>query len=361
MSGPITSELVNFRDLENEPSPERRNELMRHVATLFSLTSETCSEEQLSIYDSVLSRLADMVEQETRAHVAEKIAKLRRAPNTIVRRLAHDEISVAKPVLTHSVSLTHQDLVEISSRFGQDHLCAIAERDVLPEEVTDVLVARGNNGVRHRVAGNHGARFSDRGFSILVESAKTDEDLQMKIGERSDVPDTVIENLVQTASETVKAHLIENGRVGEVSQVSDAAKIAAQRMSNDFWLSRYDFESAWMRALPEARTGNLTEMGLRQLAAEDRFADVTAVYAILCGISLEDAKHWLVRTDTDPFVIVSRASDLSLMTVQELLKCGPWRYRLGPEKRQATLQRFQKLTPHVACKLLDQWRQQVAV
>ena len=61
---------------------------------------------------------------------------------------------------------------------------------------------------------------------------------------------------------------------------------------------------------------------------------------------------------------IGRAEAIELMrllpmTVQELLKCGPWRYRLGPDKRQATLQRFQKLTPHVACKLLDQWRQQM--
>ena len=359
MSGPIKTELVNFKDLENEPSAERRSELMRHVATLFSLTSETCSQEQMDIYDSVLIRLADMVEQETRAHVAEKIAKLRRAPNAIIRKLAQDEIQVAKPVLTHSVALTNQDLVEISSRFGQDHLTAIAGRDVLPEEVTDVLVARGNSGVRHTVADNHGARFSDRGFTILVESAQRDEELQMKIGQRADVPDAIIEKLVESASETVRAALIEKGQIGDLRKVSDAARIAAQRMSNDFWLSRYDFESAWTRALPDARSGKLDEMTLRRLATEDRFADVVAVYSILCGISLEDAKHWLVRTDTDPFVIVSRASDLSLMTIQDLLKCGPWRYRLGPEKRQATLQRFQKLTPHVACKLLEQWRAQV--
>lgn len=361
MSNALVTELVNFEALTNSKDMTRRNELARHVAMLFSLTSESCTDEQIDIYDSVLLRLAGMVEDEARCFIAERICKLRRGPEATIRKLATDTIAVAKQVLEHSTVLRDTELAEMARSLSEDHLLAIASREVLSEIVTDVLVESEAGAVKLRVAENNGAAFSEFGISKLMEAARTDERLQLAIGGRVDLTDEHVVSLIEIASERVKARLIENNDKAGISQLPQAARLAAQRMSNDFWLARYDFETAMGRASNLARTEGVFEATLRRFAAEDRFPEVVAGFAIICDIGLEEAKHWLVRLDTDPFLIAAKANGFSAMTVQALLKIGPWRHRLSHEARAEALARFEAMRVSAARRLLDQWHGRAAI
>ncbi len=360
MSKALNTELVNFEALARDDDSARRGELARHVATLFSLTSETCSDEQIDIYDSVLSRLIDMVEEEARCFVAGRLAKLRRAPENTTRKLAQDCIAVARPILEHSTLLRDLDLVEIVEQKNDDHRYAIAGREVLSELVTDALVNKGGARVKRRVAANEGASFSDTGVMRLIEAANADEELQLALGSRVDLADEHIMALVSIASERVRVRLIEaNDRIG-AARLPQATRLAARRMSNDFWLSRYDFETAMGRVLTIARSEGIDERTLRRFAAEDRFPEAVAAFAMLADIGLEEAKHWMVRPDTDPFLIVAKASGFSTMTIQALLKIGPWRYRLTSEARAEAYARYDNLKIAAARSMLAQWQGRLA-
>lgn len=358
MGEPIKTELVNFSMLERGASPEQRAELTRNVVSLFALTSKTCTKEQMDAYDSVLLRLADFVDCASRAYIAEELAELRRAPEAIVLRLANDIIDVARPMLEKSTILRDANLVEIAKKNGQGHLLAIAGRDVLSEIVTDVLVERGDNTVMRRVASNQGAAFSERGMAGLVEAAAEDEDLQLELGQRGDLHEDYIVKLIGMASEEVRKQLVEKGEAGTASRIPHAARLAAQRMSNDYWLTRYDFETAHESVMGMASRHQVTEQALRRFADEDRFPEAVVAFAYLGGINLEAAKHWMVRVDTDPFIIVARSCGLSTMTVQALIKIGPWRHRLSQEMRMATFNRFQSLGKDKAHQLLSMWTDQ---
>jgi hypothetical protein len=361
MSNAPNTELVNFEALANEKDVGRRNELARNVATLFSLTSETCSEEQIQIYDSVLVRLSDMIEAQARSFISDRLASLRRAPEATIRRLAADEITVARPVLQRSTTLRDRDLIDIATQHGDDHRVAIATREILSEMVTDVLVARGNADVHRTVAGNGGASLSDRAITSLIQAAGIDEDLQMALATRTDLDEAAVGTLASLASERVRMHLLGTGQGGEdAAKVPNAARVAAQKLSNDFWLKRYDFETALSRVYAIARDPGITEETLLRFAEEDRFAEVVATFALLGDIGIEEATHWMVRTDTDPFLIVARACDLSLETVQTVLGIGPWRYRLTDEGRAKALKRFQSINPASARTLLSQWHGRLA-
>lgn len=358
MSTMPQTELVNFEALSNEKDMARRNELARNVATLFSLTSESCSEEQIGIYDSVLVRLSDMVEAQARVFISERLANLRRAPEATVRRLAGDAIEIARPVLQRSTVLRDADLVEIAMRHGDDHRVAIATREILSDMVTDVLVDHGGADVHRTVAGNAGASLSERAIASLIEAAGLDEDLQMALANRSDLDDQAIGALAGLASERVRIHLL-SSRSGD-GKVPDAARVAAQKLSNDFWLKRYDFETAMGRIYAIARGPGITEETLLGFAREDRFAEVVATFALLGDIGLEEAKHWLVRIDTDPFLIVARACDLRVDTVATVLGIGPWRYRLTDAERKRALKRYQSINPNSARILLGEWHGRMA-
>jgi hypothetical protein len=333
------TQMIDSKTFRAEASSERRNELMRNVSTLFAIASENCTHEQIDIYDSVLSRLADMVEVEARSFAARKLAPLRRAPHGIVMKLSTDDIAVAAPLLSQSPVLTDGDLVAIADRNEMAYLEAIAERPVLSDRVTDALVARGDSEVRRKVAANSGALFSEEGFERLAEEALRDVATAAALNARSDTPDAVIERLVAEATEEVRR--IVEGRNSD--RLDEAGRIATERMSNSYWLNQFDFETAYARLNGLGGRAVVSEQLLVQLALDERFADAVAAFSLMTGISLEQAKHWMVRTDPEPFLVVASARGLRHATVQILLKTGPWRHRLTPAVRIDALNRYQRL------------------
>ncbi len=344
----IETNLVDFNSLDRDPTSGRRDELMRSVASLFSVTSEGCTLEQIEIYDQVLSRLADMVETEARAFAAAKIAPLRRAPEQTIRRFARDEIRVARPVLSHSPMLTDVDLLDIIHSRGADHLHAISGRKVLSEEVTSAAVEKGDAGIRRRIAGNHGAALSEAAMQILLDQARGDAEVASALGERADTPDTVIAELVDKASEEVRRTLREKGYGLDKARIASATRVAEERMSNSYWLGLYDFESAWARLAKAGGVQAASESLICRFAAEDRFPEAAAAFAMLTDISLEEAKHWLVRTDTEPFLMVAKACGFRVQTVQALLKVGPWKHRLTAQSRTQSLNAFMAMDQRMA-------------
>jgi hypothetical protein len=74
--------------------------------------------------------------------------------------------------------------------------------------VTDVLVERGDRRVVRTVAKNAGARFSDNGFSKLVDRASGDDTLAENLGLRHDIPRDHFLKLLHTASARVRTKLM---------------------------------------------------------------------------------------------------------------------------------------------------------
>ncbi|MTI45476.1 uncharacterized protein (DUF2336 family) [Roseibium hamelinense] len=355
MSEALKTELVNFSELTGEAGSARRAELARHVATLFALTSDRCSDEQVDIYDSVLIRLVDMVEQEVRQYVAEQMAGLRRGPEETIRKLAEDSIEVAEPLLKRSTVLRDADLIRIASNTGNAHRFAIAHRDVISEEVSDVLVRRGDLRVKRKVASNTGANLSDASMMTLVGDAAADATLQMSLSDRGDLAEKHIKALVAVASEEVRKKLYAKGRRSEAARLDEAQEIAEQRMSNQYWLGRYDFETARSRVLLLAKRGMVSEATLRRFASEDRFPEAVAAFAWLVRCGVEEVSHWMVRAEPEPFLIIAKASGLSAITVGALLSIGPWRHRLSPEVRTESMKTFERMTVADAKRKMAHW------
>ena len=355
MTEALKTELVNFSELTGEAGSARRAELARHVATLFALTSDRCSDEQVDIYDSVLLRLVDMVEAEVRRYVAEQMSSLRRGPEETIRRLADDDIEVAEPILVRSTVLRDKDLIKIAEKRGTTHCFAIAQREVLSEDVTSILVREGDLKVKRKIASNDGASLTNESLTALISDAASDATLQLSLSERGDLAEAHITSLVAVASEEVRKRLHASGRGREAEQLDEAADIAAQRMSNQYWLGRYDFETARSRVLLLAKRGMVNEAALRRFASEDRFAEAVATFAWLVRCGVEEVSHWMVRPNPEPFLILAKASGFSSITIGSLLSIGPWRHRLTPDVRTNAMSLFERMTIAEAKRRMAHW------
>ena len=113
-------------------STEKHLETVRRVTDLFLLSADGFSGEQIELFGDVLERLiktieiralADVSARVALAEMSTQLASVKQAPAGVIRRLArHDEIAVARPVLTESARLTPEDLVELAQTKGEQHL-----------------------------------------------------------------------------------------------------------------------------------------------------------------------------------------------------------------------------------------------
>jgi uncharacterized protein (DUF2336 family) len=161
--------LAELEDAIHGSSRDQRVETLRQITDLFLTGANRFNDEQIGLFDDVLTQLIERIEAKALSELSTQLAPVGAAPVEAVRRLArHDDIAVAGPVLAHSPRVTELDLVEIAKVKSQAHLLAISGRTHLDESVTDVLVDRGNQEVFNRLAGNSGACLSHAGMATLA-------------------------------------------------------------------------------------------------------------------------------------------------------------------------------------------------
>ena len=127
-------------DLENAVATRsvETGAILRRVTDLFLLHAGHYSADQLDLYDGILKVLIAAVEVSARAELAQRIAPVDGAPANTIRALALDDaIEVAEPVLAQSNALDDDTLTHCITINGQEHLLAIATRNMLSEIVSD--------------------------------------------------------------------------------------------------------------------------------------------------------------------------------------------------------------------------------
>ena len=90
-------------------------------------------------YAELACRFLDNADLATRTIVAERLASYPGTPPAVAGKLAHDEISVANPLLRRSTALSEAELHSILDHRGIAHAIAIAARENLPASVAQRL------------------------------------------------------------------------------------------------------------------------------------------------------------------------------------------------------------------------------
>jgi uncharacterized protein (DUF2336 family) len=90
-------------------------------------------------YAELACRFLDNADLATRTIVAERLASYLGTPPAVAGKLAHDEISVANPLLRRSTALSEAELHSILDHRGIAHAIAIAARENLPASVAQRL------------------------------------------------------------------------------------------------------------------------------------------------------------------------------------------------------------------------------
>ncbi len=353
-------------------SSDKRNDMLRKITDLFLLQPQALQDEHVNVFDVVIARMAVAIEEEARAELAERLADIPNAPPNVVRRLANDEITIAKPILERSPRLTDTDLVSIAMAKGQGHLLAISGRNELSEKITDVLVSRGDNSVKAKVAGNNGAKLSGRTFERLAAQARNDESLRGLLTQRVDIPQERLQSLITIASDAARKNLSRG-----TEDMSDAAKAALQQAlersankvsdrlksqqstpqiaKNQNVQQTADMTFDYQKVLPVIRqkheNQDLTEFDLAAYAAHHAKAEAIATISFLTSISLASAERLFTGQDQDLLLIICKSQNWSWSTVKALIKMRA-NDQLSQKQIEKSHESYEQLTQSTAERVL---------
>ena len=311
--------MSEVEDAMASGSVSRRGKIVRHITDLFIVGSAQCSEQEIALFDDVLTRLAVEIEVSARALLAVRLAPIGNAPPRIIRALAFDdEIDVAGPVLEQSERLDNASLVENARRKGQEHLLAISRRRSLPEAVTDVLVDRGDQQVLLSTAENRGARFSDNGFAGLVRRSEGDDRLATCVGARPEIPPRLFRELLAKASQSVRAKL-EAAYPNARHEVARAVAEVAGRIEAEAREEEPDYAAARTNIDRLQRRGQLDDRKLEAIAKAGRCEEVATALACMGELPLKFVKRAMQQERAEMILIIAKAIGLSWTAVRAIL------------------------------------------
>jgi len=353
----LASSLIpGLDEIVRRGDPERLGDAARRIAELLVQGAATFRPDHVDLFDRVLIDLVPHTEISARANLAERLSVLANGPRTLLGQLARaDELLVAGPVLRLSPVLDEQALIEIARMKGQGHLLAMAGRPRLSPDVTDVIIRRGDRDVVRRTAANTGALFSPRGYSTLIKRAGKDGILTLTLGQREDLPDQLLKELLSGSVDIVRRRLFET--VGPDRQAAIGRAMGELSGRPQLAQSDRDFVPARRAILALYRAGNLNEAALLGFAREWGYEESVAALSAMSGVEIAALDRMMNGERHDPILIVGKAIGLQWATVRALLllRLGPARIP-SPTDIESVRANFARLMPSTAQRVLTFWQ-----
>jgi uncharacterized protein (DUF2336 family) len=343
---------------ELERAVSQGSERTRRAALIYTtdlLMAGRYTEEETWVFGEVVGLLAAEIETGARAELAQRLAVLPHMPSNIVCKLASDDaIEVAGPVLRHSERLGVSDLVAHAKAKSQAHLLAIAQRKSLHEDVTDVLVARGDRDVVHSVAKNPGAKFSDSGFWRLVQRSEDDIVLMLEVGGRRDISRHHFQKLISKASDEARVRLAAiNPRAA--SAIEGAVAHVTGEIHAKFGPGSKSYYEAKREVGKLYRAGEINDRTICELARLNRFEEVVAALSLLCDLPVDVVERALLDDDAEMIMILTKAAKLSWTTTRALLSACHGA-RMSEQDMEQALKNFSSISAATAQHVLTFYR-----
>lgn len=356
----ISSLIDELEDAISTGTEQRRLVALRRVSDLFIAGSSRYSSEQIALFDDVLLRLADQIEEEARVRLSHMLAPLTNAPPKIIRALAFDDaIEVAAPVLTISTQLSEDDLVANAKTKSQQHLYAISQRLSLSEAVTDVLVDRGDHGVVRSVAGNSGARFSYSGFGRLVERALDDDVLAHVVGARADIPRHHFLKLLESASAAVRAKLVA-ANPQAAGLIRDTVAEISGHISREVRNASPEHVQAKRAAKRRYKIRQPSEADVHMRAHSQDFEKTVVALALFGRLPIDLVERALLDQRPDMVLILAKAAGCSRTTTKAILLMQAAGRGMSDTDLDQALASFDRLSPVTAKRVLEFYDRRMA-
>lgn len=351
------TKLHDLIDLAQEPSSERRRELLRGVTDLFFTSDDPHGATELGLFDDVMSQLAGEMEEAVRAELAQKMAKAEAPPRLLIRNLARDEsIDVARTVLEGSQALTEDDLLAVARTRGQDHLRAISQRPTVSVALSEAIVERGDDTTVGVLVRNQGAEMSRETQEMVVDRAVENPALHAAVIGHRNLPIDLLNEMYFVVEARLRDEILARNAQVDPEELDRALAASRKQVATRDGALPADFAAAEaeVRAL-HARNGITPTL----LAGYLRNREITKFLVALCelaDIDFHTARRILERRELDALSIICKAAgfDRSLFLTFAVLILDREANAMGRAREYGQL--YEALTRDTAQRTIRFWR-----
>jgi hypothetical protein len=317
MVAAVLPNLITELDVAvRDGSPERGDQILRQVTSLFLSNADRLGAPQVSLFDDILVRLIARTEAGPLTRLSEALATMNLAPRQTIRKLAfHSDPLVATPILRNSNGLSEKDLVEIAKTLGQQHLLALCERTTLNEVLTDALLRHGDVNVSNALAQNPGARFSECGYATLVGRAERDESLTERLGVRLDIPANLLRELLTKATDLVRARFLTAPRPVARGKMQQSAAAPAR--------PKIDYTQAQQQMIALNRAGKLNDQSVNRFAVRQEYVNVVAALSFMADVKIEAIEPLMESDRLYGLIVACKAARLNWATTTMIIRSRP--------------------------------------
>ena len=316
----VSNEFISELERTIAGAPARRVPILERVTDLFLANAGRLDQHQIGVFDDVLVRLLKSVDARALAKLSLVLSDLTSAPRETVCRLArHEEAAVAVPVLLKTASLAEEELIEIASTQGQQHLLAIAQRRTLNEGVIDAVLERGDTRVCRALAKNAGARFSEKAYLKMVTVAARDDDTADTLVLRPDIPAKMLDKLLSESTKASRARLLSIARP-EIREIMQASIERSSAQDTAIRPAPADYSEAKATVLALSKTGKLSDSAVNRYAVHRERENLVAALSLLATVAIETVEPLMEESEGYGLMVACRASRLNWQTTLAVIK-----------------------------------------
>lgn len=238
-----------------------------------------------------------------RHQLADRLARDPKAPKALVLALAHDEITVAFPVLIESPLLDEADLLEILGASPPEHRLGVLQREQLSETLANAVVETRNPQVMRWLVENPGAKIPPKAMEILVEAARAETSLQQALVYRADLPSSLATKMHSYLPDALRQELVAQHNVKPPAGAAPVASIAP--------LSPLDDKRALALAHGLRDKGDLTVDLLVKTIRAGKALEFEAQFACFNRVSLAAARQILSSPTGEALAVALKAQGVA--------------------------------------------------
>ncbi len=173
-----------------------------------AIDSPALTEAELRSAQDVVRIMAKDLEVGVRAALAESLRQATHLPHDVAARLARDVDSVALPIVTHSLVLTDDDLIEIVRGGSGLKQAAVAGRPEVSAPVAAALVTAGDEASVAVLMRNPGAHVGEQSLGHAIDRFANSVAVTEGMARRDTLPPAIAERLVVLVSDRLREHLV---------------------------------------------------------------------------------------------------------------------------------------------------------
>lgn len=353
-----TEQLKSLIALAHDKTEENRRVLLENISHLFLSSSGRLTEREMALMSDILTKLVHEVEMSVRRELSERLANVEVAPHELVVALANDDIEVAGPVLMKSGVLRDSDLIEIIKRRTQEHLIAVASRDGLNEDVSDVLVDEGDDNVVEMLLRNQDAALSRHAIEYIVEQSKRVDRFQQPLLRRTDLPPELAHRMFWWVSAALRDYILTNFTLDETivdDFVRDSTETVLKRLDRE-----WPTDTAAQRLVRRmAETGELNVKFLVNAVRQGQIQVFAAGLAWLCNLDVATAQRVVFDMGGEALAVACKAMGLERADFASvfMLTRKPGMGNQGAHAINAVLAMFDSVEEKNARRALAYWRE----